>query len=83
MKVRIDQHALIDLDAPTLAAYGTFTNGSAYWLVWCKHCRIRHRHGPAEGHREAHCTDVDKDRKTVERLTNLGLDYRPGCLQDE
>ena len=59
MKTPIDEFACIDLDAPTLSAFDTFVDGSTYWLVWCEHCQIWHRHGPAEGHREAHCTDQD------------------------
>ena len=57
MKVPIDNVAAIDLDAPTLPALEASLDGSAYWIVWCKHCRDWHRHGPAEGHREAHCSD--------------------------
>ena len=57
MKVPINIVSLIDLDAPVLPAYETFVDGSTYWLVWCKNCREWHRHGPAEGHREAHCND--------------------------
>jgi len=57
MKVPISDHALIDLDAPVLPAYDTVVGGSAHWLVWCRHCQAWHRHGPAEGHREAHCKD--------------------------
>lgn len=45
------------LTAPTLPAYSKAINHSVYWLVWCKHCEVWHRHGPAEGHREAHCKD--------------------------
>ena len=57
MKVPISDYAVIALDAPVLPAYECFVSGSVYWLVWCKHCRYWHRHGPAEGHREAHCND--------------------------
>ena len=57
MKVPIDDYACIDLDAPVLPAYEAFVSGSIYWLVWCEHCGTYHRHGPAEGHREAHCND--------------------------
>ena len=57
MKVPIDDYACIDLDAPVLPAYEAFVSGSVYWLVWCDHCGKHHRHGPAEGHREAHCND--------------------------
>ena len=57
MKVPIDDYACLDLDARTLPAYETIINASTYWLVWCDHCRTYHRHGPAEGHREAHCND--------------------------
>lgn len=28
-----------------------------YELSACKHCRAWHFHGPAEGHREAHCNE--------------------------
>jgi hypothetical protein len=58
MKVPIDDDACIDLDAPVLPAYEAFVSGSVYWLVWCDHCGKHHRHGPAEGHREAHCNDL-------------------------
>jgi hypothetical protein len=54
MKVPIDDYACIDLDAPVLPAYETVSTGSVRWLVWCDHCDAYHRHGPAEGHREAH-----------------------------
>ena len=57
MKVPIDDYACIDLDAPVLPAYETVSTGSVRWLVWCDHCDVYHRHGPAEGHREAHCND--------------------------
>jgi len=39
------------------AAYGNnaMSRRSVRWVVWCKHCNAWHKHGPAEGHREAHC----------------------------
>ena len=57
MKVPISDFALLDLDAPVLPAYEAVIEDVTYWLVWCKHCRKWHRHGAAEGHREAHCQD--------------------------
>jgi hypothetical protein len=57
MKVPISDHDRIDLDTPVLPAYEAVIKGVTRWLVWCKHCRIWHRHGAAEGHREAHCQD--------------------------
>lgn len=57
MKIPINECAVIDLDAPVLPAYETIVDESVYWLVWCGHCREWHQHGPAEGHREAHCND--------------------------
>ncbi len=57
MKVPISESALIDLDAPVLPAYEILVDGVQHWMVWCKHCRTWHRHGAAEGHREAHCED--------------------------
>ena len=57
MKVPISECALIDLDAPTLPAYEVKSKADVHWVVWCKHCRMWHRHGAAEGHREAHCED--------------------------
>ena len=57
MKVPIDEVACIDLDAPVLPAYEAKYRGVVRWFVWCKHCREWHDHGPAEGHREAHCWD--------------------------
>lgn len=53
MKVPIDEVACIDLDAPVLPAYEAKYRG----VVWCRHCGVWHDHGPAEGHREAHCQD--------------------------
>jgi hypothetical protein len=57
MKVPISEYDLIDLDAPVLPAFEASAGGAKKWLVWCKHCNVWHRHGPAEGHREAHCHD--------------------------
>ena len=57
MKVPISEFALIDLDAPVLPAYEAVVKGVTHWMVWCKFCKKWHRHGGAEGHREAHCTD--------------------------
>jgi hypothetical protein len=57
MKIPISEFALIDLDAPVLRAYEATIRGAVRWLVWCKHCKLWHYHGPAEGHREAHCSD--------------------------
>ncbi len=57
MKVPIDDRTVIDLDAPVLPAYEAVINGAVRWVVWCRHCGSWHRHGPAEGHREAHCHD--------------------------
>ena len=57
MKVPIDKYACIDLNAPTLLAYEITVDGVTRWRVWCKHCQSWHFHGPAEGHREAHCHD--------------------------
>jgi hypothetical protein len=57
MKVPIAESAVIDLEAPVLPAYETEIEGVKRWMVWCKHCQRWHRHGAAEGHREAHCND--------------------------
>jgi hypothetical protein len=57
MKVPISEFDLIDLDAPVLPAYEAVIGGCIHWLVWCRYCNQWHRHGAAEGHREAHCND--------------------------
>ena len=57
MKVPINTVACIDLDAPTLPAERTKVKGVVRWRVWCAHCEVWHDHGPAQGHREAHCQD--------------------------
>jgi hypothetical protein len=57
VKVPIDGYSVLDTEAPDLAAYEARLGGVVRWLVWCKHCAVWHRHGPAEGHREAHCVD--------------------------
>ena len=54
MKVPISQSALIDLDASVLPAYEISIKGATKWI---EHCGQWHQHGPAEGHREAHCED--------------------------
>ena len=57
MKVPINEVAVISLDAPVLSAYEARVKGVTRWFVWCKHCQKWHSHGPAAGHREAHCLD--------------------------
>ena len=57
MKIPISEYACLDLDAPTLPAREVVINGATRWAVWCRHCGVFHYHGPAEGHREAHCGD--------------------------
>jgi hypothetical protein len=57
MKVPISEYAIVDLDAPVLPAYERDVDGITNWVVWCVHCEKWHVHGPAEGHREAHCTE--------------------------
>ena len=44
-----------DPTAPTLNAYERILNGATRWSVWCSYCQVWHNHGPAEGHRWAHC----------------------------
>jgi hypothetical protein len=57
VKVPINDFDVIDLEAPVLPAYEATIGNTVYWLVWRKHCREWHRHGPTEGHRLAHCKD--------------------------
>jgi len=57
VKVPIDEVAVIDIEAPVLGAFEAKYRGVVRWFVWCKHCQIWHDHGPAEGHREAHCQE--------------------------
>jgi hypothetical protein len=58
MKVPISESGLVDFDAPVRPAYEAVVKGVTRWLVWCRHCQKWHRHGPTEGHREAHCQDA-------------------------
>ena len=44
-----------------LRAYEVVLNGVTHWVVFCKFCKKWHWHGPAEGHREAHCKDSASD----------------------
>jgi hypothetical protein len=57
MKVCISDFSVIALEAPALPAYEAIIGGATRWIIWCKHCAEWHWHGPAEGHREAHCQD--------------------------
>lgn len=72
MKLLISEFAWLDLDAPTLPAIECFslkTRASA-WLVFCKYCGVYHRHGPQEGHREAHCPSGEGYSATGYNLVN-------------
>ena len=59
MNVLISDYHCIDLDALTLPAEEVVIDGCVLWHVWCKHCGCYHHHGPAEGHRIAHCQQQD------------------------
>lgn len=52
-----DPPAFLDLDAPTIAADPVTCpdTGRLLWRIECPYCGREHRHGPMEGHREAHC----------------------------
>ena len=55
MKIQLDRYRFIETDAPTLKAEAVVVDGRELWRVWCGHCRDWHYHGPAPGHRVAHC----------------------------
>ena len=55
MKILISDFALLDLEAPTVAAYAIPHETGVAWGVWCKYCEKWHEHGIGEGHREANC----------------------------
>ena len=55
MKVPISDYLCLDLDAPVLPAEQVEVDGRILWRVWYKHCEEYHYHGPAPGHRIAHC----------------------------
>ncbi len=59
VKVSISDYHCLDLDAPVLSAHEVLVDGRVLWRVWCKHCDAYHYHGPAEGHRIAHCREPD------------------------
>ena len=48
----------VEASAPTIDAYERTIDGVVQWVVWCDHCQALHTHGPAEGHRWAHCHDA-------------------------
>jgi hypothetical protein len=75
MKVPLSRSDSLDLDAPALPAYAVRYKGKVRWLVWCKYCKLWHRHGPAEGHREAHCLEADSPyQRTGYNLALAGRD---------
>jgi hypothetical protein len=81
MKVPISEFHLIDLDAPVLPAYEVEIDG-LHWLVWCKYCQTWHKHGAAEGHREAHCMDSNSPYwKTGYNLAYAGEWMKNGSTQ--
>ena len=55
--VPVDE-AAFSLTAPTLLAELVEVDGCTRLRVWCDHCDEDHYHGPAPGHREAHCKDA-------------------------
>lgn len=74
MKVPLPHGFLLDLDAPTVAAYDLLLdNGAEVWLIDCPHCGEPHAHGPGEGHRIAHCTNpASPYRRTGYNLAYAG-----------
>lgn len=46
---------LLDLDAPSLAAFEWRYYSHHAYIVLCRHCRRWNHHAPAEGHRFTHC----------------------------
>ena len=48
----------IKLDVSTLPTEKVTVAGRVLWCVWCAYCEQWHYHGPAPGHREAHCHDA-------------------------
>ena len=73
MRVPIDDFAFLDLDASTVAAWEiTRPNGSIGYLIWCRYCERWHEHGPAEGHRMAHCEGVTPYTATGYNLALAG-----------
>jgi hypothetical protein len=47
-------------------------NGAAAYLVWCRYCEVWHEHGPAEGHRIAHCQSATQYTATGYNLALAG-----------
>jgi len=72
MKLPISEHALLDLNAPTLPAYELTRGASIRWVVWCKHCNWWHYHCRGDGHREAHCSEITPYRETGYNLALRG-----------
>lgn len=86
VKVPILHNQVLDLDAPVLPAYRVNLKGSDRFAVWCKYCRAWHFHGPADGHREAHCSEVTSQyRRTGYNLALRGKASRTQLrrMQDE
>jgi hypothetical protein len=46
MKVPIPGTAVIALDTSVLPAFKARIKGTVRWVIWCKHCRVWHKHGP-------------------------------------
>lgn len=57
-------------DAPNLPAYD---DGKGNWWVWCEDCQQWQSHGAAEGHRVAHCSNLNsRYRRTGYNLIYAG-----------
>lgn len=72
MKIVISDFAVLDLDAPTVAAYAIPHETGVAWGVWCKYCEVWHEHGIGEGHREAHCHEPTPYVRTGYNLAFAG-----------
>ena len=55
MKLPITSHHCIDLDAPMIGCDEVVCDGRMLWQFFCRYCGRYHFHGPAAGHRIAHC----------------------------
>jgi hypothetical protein len=72
VKILISDFAVLNLDAPTVAAYAVPHETGVAWGVWCKYCECWHPHGIGEGHREAHCKDATPYTRTGYNLAFAG-----------
>jgi hypothetical protein len=73
--LRCDYSPQVACDDHDWTADFTLDRLAAAYLVWCRYCEVWHEHGPAEGHRIAHCQQETPYSRSGYNLALAGGDW--------